>query len=156
MRSPPRARRPDGCVGKARLQERLGNSNWVRVKVAPGKTLEQTLAQLRTQSNVEYAEPNYVLHANASPDDPEFGRLWGLHQSNDVDIDAPAALDRFGGGSNTVVVEDPDGVQTGTDLESGGIVMVGLYNRYARVPTWLRSGSTNSPCARVVLMKEKM
>ena len=27
--------------------------------------------------------------------------------------------------SNTVVVEDPDGVQTGADLESGGIVMVG-------------------------------
>ena len=26
------------------------------------------------------------------PNDPEFGRLWGLHNANDVDIDAPDVL----------------------------------------------------------------
>src|SRR5437867_4282298 len=33
---------------------------------------------LRSFPDVEYAEPNYILHATVIPDDPRFPELWGL------------------------------------------------------------------------------
>ena len=48
--------------------------------------------------NVEYAEPDYVVYADqTNPDDAEFGKQWGLHNTgltggtDDADIDAPEA-----------------------------------------------------------------
>jgi subtilisin family serine protease len=39
---------------------------------------EALLAFLRTDARVVYAEPNYILRANLTPNDPSFGVLWGL------------------------------------------------------------------------------
>lgn len=40
---------------------------------------------------VLYAEPNYIVRAEDIPNDPEFYRQWGLKQSSNEDINAPAA-----------------------------------------------------------------
>jgi subtilisin family serine protease/uncharacterized membrane protein len=36
------------------------------------------LRRLADNPNVEYAEPNYILHALAQPNDPQLPQLWGL------------------------------------------------------------------------------
>jgi subtilisin family serine protease len=42
---------------------------------------ETLLAFLRTDARVAYAEPNYVVHAVATPNDPRFASLWGLNNT---------------------------------------------------------------------------
>jgi thermitase len=51
---------------------------------------------------VSYAEPNYVLRATATPNDPMFAQEYGLHNTgqnggrSDADIDAPEGWDLAG------------------------------------------------------------
>ena len=63
--------------------------------------VEATLAKLRKDPRIRYAEPNFVVHAEATPNDPSFSNLWGLNNTGqaingfpgtpDADIDAPEA-----------------------------------------------------------------
>jgi subtilisin family serine protease len=58
---------------------------------------------------IRYAEPDFIMSANAQPNDSTFANLWGLHntgQSNgvvDADIDAPEAWE-LTTGSRTIKV----------------------------------------------------
>jgi subtilisin family serine protease len=58
------------------------------------------IARLAESEDVEYVEPNYVLYALATPDDPYFtdGSLWGLNK-----ISAPLAWDISTGAATNVV-----------------------------------------------------
>ena len=49
----------------------------------------QAIENLWNSGLVEYVEPDYIVKATAVPNDPFFSNLWGLHNTNDVDIDAP-------------------------------------------------------------------
>ena len=76
-------------------------------KLQSNTTVQQTLQTLLQDPNVEYAEPNYQVHAMQTiPDDADFDSLYGLHNTGqtlgvvDADIDAPEAWD----------------IQTGTDV----------------------------------------
>jgi subtilisin family serine protease len=42
------------------------------------------VAALRTRTDVEYAEPNYVWHTTVSANDPQFSGLWGLRNTAQV------------------------------------------------------------------------
>ncbi len=81
--------------------------SFVRGRVAPGRNLEQVMAQCRAYSDVEYVEPNYRLYALETPpvfpNDPDFDQLYGMHQSNDNDIDAPEAWELTKGSSSIIV-----------------------------------------------------
>jgi len=74
-----------------------------------GMTVEEAVARLRSNPNVEYAEPNYTYQIDSIPDDPRFNELWGLHNTgqtggtNDADIDAPEAWDIQPGSSDHVI-----------------------------------------------------
>lgn len=54
-------------LGKAQYQQKMvlkhnfGKMNIYHYATKPGKTVEQTLDELRADPNVEYAEPNYIL-----------------------------------------------------------------------------------------------
>jgi thermitase len=58
--------------------------------------------RLNRSSLVQYAEPNYVLRTQATPNDPLFSQLYGLHNTGqtggtgDADIDAPEGWDAAG------------------------------------------------------------
>jgi subtilisin family serine protease len=69
-------------------------------RVAPDQTLE-AVAALRRQSEVLYAEPNYLLRATAVPNDTHFlaGRQYGLAK-----IGVQSVWDNFTTGSANVVV----------------------------------------------------
>jgi subtilisin family serine protease len=77
----------------------------------PATELDDALEELAASPLVEYAEPDFVVHAFVAPNDPDFASLWALEQASDVDIDASEAWD--------VTEGDPDGVvavvDTGVD-----------------------------------------
>jgi subtilisin family serine protease len=75
-------------------------SDLMLVEVLEGKVNEAVEAY-REDPSVLYAEPDYLVYATIAPDDPDFGFLWGLHNSGqtiegdpgtpDADIDADRA-----------------------------------------------------------------
>ena len=81
--------------------ERFEGSNIVEglrlARVAADDTMKAINA-LKQQPDVLYAEPNYILHADRTPNDPDFGSLYGLTK-----IGAPAAWDSTTGSSSVVV-----------------------------------------------------
>jgi subtilisin family serine protease len=71
-----------------------------------GMSVPAAIAVLSRNPNVVYAEPDYIVNAIATPNDPLFGQLWGMAK-----INAAAAWD-ITTGSASVVVGDID---TGID-----------------------------------------
>ncbi|MCH8003942.1 MAG: S8 family serine peptidase [Nanoarchaeota archaeon] len=78
---------------------------------------EKAIKNLKNNPNVEYVEPNYIVTITLIPNDPDFSKLYGLHNTGqtggtaDADIDAPEAWD-IQTGSDAVVVAVID---TGVD-----------------------------------------
>ena len=91
------------------------------VRVERGQSVQEAVTELEQRPDVRYAEPNWIYHADATPDDPRLGNLWGLHNTAqavnghaagtaDADIDAPEAWDGNTGSSSTVVAVVDSGV----------------------------------------------
>ncbi|HZP81421.1 MAG TPA: S8 family serine peptidase, partial [Chthonomonadaceae bacterium] len=49
-----------------------------RLRLRQGVSVQDALTYLRQQPGVAYAEPNYLLHATATPNDPSFASQWAL------------------------------------------------------------------------------
>jgi subtilisin family serine protease len=75
-----------------------------RLKLRAG-TVQGAIAVLSKNPNVLYAEPDYVVEAIATPNDPLFGQLWGMAK-----INAPAAWDVTFGSANVVVGDIDTGI----------------------------------------------
>ena len=56
-------------------------------------------------------EPNGVFKASLVPNDPYFSTLWGMNQSNDIDLNAPEAWDGGTDCSSQVVAIIDTGIQ---------------------------------------------
>lgn len=88
-------------------------------RLRPGMSVEDAVEAYEAMPGVIYAQPNYVKTIAATPDDTDFGELWGLHNTGqnggtvDADIDAPAAWDRTTGSSDVIIAV----VDTGVDYE---------------------------------------
>jgi thermitase len=78
-----------------------------RLSVPEGQELAIIVA-LRHHPLVEYAEPNYIIHAVGTPNDPEFWQQWGLTK-----IGAPQAWDVTTGSSDIIIAI----VDSGIDLD---------------------------------------
>ncbi len=96
-------------AGLSRVKE-FGNRQFVLGRIAAGRSVEAVLQACRAQAEVEYAEPNYKLYIYAAPatppvfpNDERFNDLYGMHQSNDNDIDAPEAWGLTTGDPNLIV-----------------------------------------------------
>ncbi|HSK30056.1 MAG TPA: S8 family serine peptidase, partial [Candidatus Limnocylindria bacterium] len=83
------------------------------VKLQPGIQVEEAVNLYRQNPDVLYAEPNYILKITATPNDPRFGELWGLHNvgqsggTPDADIDATEAWNiTTGSNANIVAIID--------------------------------------------------
>jgi len=75
-----------------------------RLKLPKQLSVEEAVSKYKQDPNVEYAEPNYIVHAVATtPGDTSFYRLWGLNNSNDTDIDAPEAWDITTGSDDVII-----------------------------------------------------
>src|SRR6266567_2532292 len=71
--------------------ERFDGSNLVEglrlAHVAPADTL-RAVGALKARDDVLYAEPNYLLYADETPNDPLFGQLYGLNLQHIDAVDA--------------------------------------------------------------------
>ena len=77
------------------------------------RDVNRLIQELRQRAYVQYVEPDYVVRANATPNDPSFALLWGLRNTGQSilgvpgtpgnDIGAVAAWDISTGSSSVVV-----------------------------------------------------
>ncbi|MBI3621223.1 MAG: S8 family serine peptidase, partial [Nitrospirae bacterium] len=86
--------------------------------VPEGEDIEAVIAEYQKDPSVEYAEPNYLVHTTAIPNDPMFSQQWSLNNTGqvggiaDADIDAPEAWNIETGNASVVIAI----VDTGVDL----------------------------------------
>ncbi len=91
----------------------LGDGSLGLALIHSRKDAASLLRELDGHPDLLYAEPNYLVHAMDTPNDPRFGELWGLHNTGqtvsgqagtpDADIDAVEAWDLTTGSSSVVV-----------------------------------------------------
>jgi subtilisin family serine protease len=99
----------------ASSKKRFGQIDAVLVRVKEDE--ETTVSKLLSSDRrVAYVEPNHVVTVAATPNDPDFARLWGLHNTgqtggtSDKDVDAPEAWDLATGDGSVVVAVTDTGV----------------------------------------------
>lgn len=93
---------------RAERQARLDLIRAEVLRLPPGRALTEALAELRQDPNVEYAEPDFIVHTTLTlSNDPYAGNLWGLNSNSGVDIDLPEAwqLYRPTGGITVGVID---------------------------------------------------
>ena len=78
--------------------ESLSPTLGVIVVRAPGQSVEQLLQAFRADPNVLYAEPNYIVRTNATPNDSLYPQLYGM-----AAIGAPAAWNVRTGNTSAVI-----------------------------------------------------
>lgn len=83
------------------------------LKLKKGMGVEEGIKQYKADGEVEYAEPNYLLEVQTTPNDPEFGDLWGMSK-----INTAAAWDVTTGNDSVVVAVIDTGIDyTHPDLQ---------------------------------------
>lgn len=110
----------EGCLLRQRFA-RLGDMRVI--ENASGETTEEAIARLRASGRYEFVEPDRILRAFATPNDPSFGQQWSLSNTGQdggvagADIGARAAWD--------IVREAPDVIvailDTGLRLTHGDL-----------------------------------
>lgn len=92
----------------------LGSRRFQLVEIEPGQTPREAVRELEADPDVVLAERDAYATPLAIPDDPLFGKLWGLQNTGlgidgflgalpGADIGAPSAWDRTVGTPSTVV-----------------------------------------------------
>jgi subtilisin family serine protease len=65
-------------AGRTRRRFRNGGEHWI---LGAGVSTDEAIARLRRNPRIEYAEPNFIVHAEGVPDDPIYPELWSLHNT---------------------------------------------------------------------------
>jgi len=103
-----------------------GIMNISKVKLSLGETVSAAIEAYQNNPNIEYAQPNYIYHATALPNDTNFSQLWGMKNTGQTisnsgyptnnpgtsgsDIDAESAWDQITDCSSKVVAVIDTGV----------------------------------------------
>jgi subtilisin family serine protease/subtilase family serine protease len=107
--------------GNVKIRE-LKRSGIHQVAISPDQTVEQAVARYQADANVAFAEPNYIVRAQAVPNEPAFANLmWalnntGLHNNGllvttpGADIRALQAWDITTGSQDLVVMVIDSGI----------------------------------------------
>jgi subtilisin family serine protease len=105
----------------ARPTKRFGKIDSTVVSVSPANT-NWTIRTLEQDPRVAYAEPNFIVHAADTPNDPSFPQEWGLDNTGqqvnwtsgtpDADIDAKEAWSVSTGSPDVTVAV----IDTGVDV----------------------------------------
>jgi len=114
--SPSRAALAHGAIGAASVKKLEMVDGLELVKLPRGLSVREAIGLYRENPDVLYAEPNYIVTAIVTPNDPSLINLWGLQNIGqaggtiDADIDAPGAWDITTGSASVVVAVIDTGV----------------------------------------------
>jgi len=103
---------------KTKILKKNGLDRIYLLKLPKQTDINKIINSYKKNSNVEYAEPNYIVHMDTIPNDHN-SSLWGLDNTGqtggtpDADIDAPEAWDIQTGNANVVVAV----IDTGVDYD---------------------------------------
>ncbi len=86
----------------ASVLEEFPDLGWQRVQLPANASFDKSLAAYRNNPAVEFVQPNFYYHLLNTPNDAQFGSLYGMQK-----ISAPLAWD-LTTGSSAVVVADID------------------------------------------------
>jgi subtilisin family serine protease len=93
-----------------RLRERFARLGEVRVvESASGETTDEAVARLRASGRYEFVEPDRIVRALATPNDPSFGQQWALNNMGQdggvagADVGALAGWDILREAPNVIV-----------------------------------------------------
>ncbi len=75
------------------------------LKLPAAMDVAGALKVLRSDPNVDYAEPNYIHYVSAAPNDPLFSQMWGMQK-----IRAPEAWDTTTGSGSVIIAVIDSGV----------------------------------------------
>jgi subtilisin family serine protease len=95
-----------------------------KISLPTGKSLREALAELNSNPEVLYAEPNYIARKSQIPNDPRFSEQWGM-----TAISAPQAWDVTTGSSSIIVAT----LDTGIDYRHPDLVD-NLWLNSAEIP----------------------
>lgn len=95
-----------GGVVKSRFD---GDSHLFVVKKDKSPNGISAMEELKNNPMVQYAEPNYIYHADKTPNDPDYAKTWGLHNTGGKDSDG-----RIGVAGIDINVEKAWDVTTGS------------------------------------------
>ena len=110
-------------AGCAEIREFPLVNGLLHTRVTSRRSVTDAIRVLEANPNVLYAEPNFIVQAAATPNDPRYAELYGLNNTGqtggtaDADIDAPEAWDLQTGTDIVVAVID-----TGLDYNHADIV----------------------------------
>lgn len=84
----------------------------IRTTLKDGRDVLDLTNQLASMDLFEFAESDAIswVRPHHIPNDPEFNQQWGLHQSNNHDMDAPEAWDISMGSEEIIVVVLDSGI----------------------------------------------
>ena len=98
----------------AKVVETFRDLGWHRVQVPVGLSVNDAIARYQKLDGVTAVQPNYYYHLLATPNDTDYGSLYGMTK-----ISAPAAWDLTTGSSAVVVANIDTGIRyTHADLSA--------------------------------------
>jgi subtilisin family serine protease len=107
----------------ARIDEPIDSVDGALLVVRGNRSEDEVADRLDDSDVITYVEPNYVVSATRMPNDPAFARLWGLHNTGQLDgtpgadISAVSAWDVITDGDVKVAVVDTGIDYRHTDLD---------------------------------------
>ena len=134
---------------RGKLLKKFRHQNLEHIQLAPDMSVEEAIAEYKADPDVEYAEPNYFVHAQQEvlPIDPFFPKLWGMKNTGQTggtagaDIHATEAWEKSkGNGDGSVVIGVTD---TGIDYDhedlcgekdSNGVCLGNIWTNPGEIP----------------------
>ncbi len=105
-----------------------GMAGVYKLTVPDGTDVYSMIAEFQRDAAIAYAEPNRIYQALDFPNDTDFGKQWGLHNTGqtggtvDADVDMPEAWDIEKGNPSVLIAIVDTGVDyTHSDLAGGRI-----------------------------------
>ena len=103
----------------ARIEEKIPHSRVSVVDIPQDLSVTEAVERYESSPDVQYAEPDYLLSPDATPDDPRYSEQWALNNTGQLggteefDVDAPEAWEATVGTAETVVAV----IDTGVDID---------------------------------------